>query len=147
MNYRYRVDDADIIVSEEENEHIKQDIKNGKAVVYLRDDTLAINVNFIRYIKETEQITEEQEKRNDEQLKLGAPQWVEPSDDEAEHRKIVLDSYENTSTSALFGGGEKKDCTRCGVNHYIPVVRDMCLPCLIKTIKEGKVAAKEYKDI
>ena len=138
MNYRYRVDDADIIVSGEENEHIKNDIKSGKSVVYLRDDTLAINVNFIRYIKETDHLTDEQERQKDEALKLGAPQWVEPSDEEAERRKIVLDSYKNTSTSELFGGGEKKDCARCGENHYIPTVRYVCLPCLIKTIRAGK---------
>jgi hypothetical protein len=142
-NFKYRVDNEDIIVNPEENEIIKNKIKSGASVVYLRDDTLALNVNFIRYIKETNEPTIAQQDETDNGLKLNAPQWVEPSDDEAERRKIVLDSYKNTSTSALFGGGEKKDCTRCGENHYIPVVRDMCLPCLIKTIKEGKVAGKK----
>jgi hypothetical protein len=81
MNYRYKVDGEDIIVSQDENDRIKDEIKSGKSVVYLRNDELAINVNFIRLIRETEQLTDEQEKQNDERLKLRAPQWIEPSEE------------------------------------------------------------------
>lgn len=70
MNYRYRVDNADIIVSPEEDQKIKNDIKAGKSICFLRNDMLAINVNFIRYIKETDSLTEEQEHNREEVKKL-----------------------------------------------------------------------------
>ncbi len=61
MNFKYRVDNADIILSPQENEKVKADIKAGKTMSYLRDDKLAINVNFIRFIKETGEMTPFQE--------------------------------------------------------------------------------------
>lgn len=142
-NHRYHFLDEDFVVSADEHDYIVNSLKEGKSQVILRDGNLIMNLSLGFSAVETDHLTDEQEKRNDERLKLGAPQWVEPSDEEAERRKIVLDSYKNTSTSALFGGGEKKNCTQCGENHYIPVARDMCLPCFIKTIKEGKVAAEK----
>ena len=140
VNHRYHFIGEDIIVSADEHEYILEALKNGKTQVILRDGNLIMNLSLGFSAVETDHLTDEQEQIKDEALKLGSPQWVEPSDEEAERRKVVLDSYKNTSTSELFGSGEKKDCARCGENHYIPTVRTLCLPCLIKTIRAGKEA-------
>jgi hypothetical protein len=136
-NYKYRVDNEDIIVNPEENEIIKNKIKSGASVVYLRDDTLALNVNFIRYIKETNEPTIAQQEEIDGGLKLGAPEWVEPSDEEGERRKKLLDSYKNPQAKGftnVAGSGDHKKCEKCEVVHFIPAARTLCLPCLMKTV-------------
>lgn len=68
MNYRYRVDAQDIILSKEE--HKKFTSTGGKQIVFLRNGELAINPIFVRYIKETEQLTIDQEKNRYENLQL-----------------------------------------------------------------------------
>lgn len=101
MNYRYRVDGTDIVVSPEENDRIKEEIKNGKSIVYLRNDGLAINVNFIRYIKETDQLTDEQEKVRDESLKLESPKWIPPTKEDIERRKKMMEDWKKKHNKDL----------------------------------------------
>jgi hypothetical protein len=139
-NYKYRVDGEDIIVSPKENDRIKAEIKAGRSMVYLRNDELAINVNFIRYIKETEQATDVEEKMSEERLKLNAPTWQEPTAEEIENRKMILDSYKNTI--GVPKGASMKECKRCKETHFIPNHRDFCLPCLVKNTREKKTNDK-----
>ena len=82
MNYRYRVDDADIILSPEEDGIVKDSVKSGKSIVYLRNGALMINMSFVRYIKETEKPTELQEQKIEDSLKITTP-------DEKEHRERI----------------------------------------------------------
>ncbi len=72
MNYRYKIDDLVVVLSEEEDGFVTGEIKKGASVVYLRGDKFAINVNFIRYRKETSELTPEQEERRYEQRSLPA---------------------------------------------------------------------------
>ena len=74
MNYRYKIDDADIVLSSEENDNVKERIKAGASIVYLRGDELAINVNFIRYIKPTDKLTDPQEAEKSKRLQLESSQ-------------------------------------------------------------------------
>jgi len=144
MNYRYRVDNEDVIVSQEENEIIKSAIKAGGSVIYLRDDTLAINASFIRYIKETEQPTDEQERKRDDVLKLEGKKWVEPSDEEAENRQKILNSYRTSGNgfSQVGSKGDMKKCEGCEEEHFIPADRTLCLPCLMKKTRESTAEKK-----
>ena len=70
MNYRYRIDNADIILSPEEDTRVKTELKKGSSIIYLRGDALAINVNFIRYVKKTHELTEEQEANRHKHIAL-----------------------------------------------------------------------------
>ena len=70
MNYRYRVDDIDIILSPEEHEVVKLDFNKGLSPVFLRGGKLALNKNFVRYVVETENLTLEQEEKRNNVLKL-----------------------------------------------------------------------------
>lgn len=70
-NFRYRVDDKDIILSEEE--HQKFTASGGKQIVFLRDGTLAINPPFVRYVVETEQPTDLQIIEREKTLRIDSP--------------------------------------------------------------------------
>ena len=92
-NFRYRVDNEDIIVSPEENEIIKSRIKAGASMVYLRGNTLAINVNFIRYIQETDQATAEEEAKRESILKLEGEKWQPPTPQDIARRKKMVEDW------------------------------------------------------
>lgn len=61
MNWRYRVDNEDFILTQQEHEYVKSLIKKGeKGMVYLRDESIQINLVYVKYAKKTEQQTEQQ---------------------------------------------------------------------------------------
>ncbi len=70
MNYLYKTIDNEIIVSEEEHQKILEAQKQGKNVIYLRNGKLMINLNFVGYVKETDELTDEQLKQKQELLRL-----------------------------------------------------------------------------
>ncbi len=62
MNWKYRVDDEDLILSEEENRQVLELQERGeKGIVILRNGDLRLNLSFIRYVKPTENLTGMQE--------------------------------------------------------------------------------------
>ncbi|MDE2218705.1 MAG: hypothetical protein KGJ58_04685 [Patescibacteria group bacterium] len=63
QNYRYQIDKEDIILSSEENELVKSKMKEGKTLIWLRNESLAININFIRSVVETNRLTPDQEEK------------------------------------------------------------------------------------
>ncbi len=89
-NYRYRIDGEDIILTEPENDIVKAGIKAGASVIYLRDDNLAINVNFIRLIKKTDQTTESQDLFRYETKKLEAPEDRKRGTSESEFDRLAF---------------------------------------------------------
>ena len=95
MNYRYRVDDADIVLSPEENDKVKAAIKAGGSLVYLRGDSLAINANFIRYIKETDHLTLPQEEERDARLRIGNRENGQPTEEDRMRRKKLNEEFLN----------------------------------------------------
>ena len=94
MNYNYRVDDANVILSPEENEKVKEAIKAGGSMIYLRGDTLAINANFIRYIKETDNLTIPQEEERSKRLMLTSEEHI-PTEEERQKRKKLNEEFLN----------------------------------------------------
>lgn len=75
MNYRYVVGDEDIILSKEEHSKILSLQEQGAGrVVFLRDGTLGLNPAHIKSVHETEQMTIEQEKQREAQLRLAEAQ-------------------------------------------------------------------------
>lgn len=105
-NFRYRVDDADIILSPEEHLKVKDAIERGTMVIGLRNWTLSINVNFIRYIKETSQLTEEQERLRREALALPSPEEIPMHPDRA--KQIFCET--RTNLPDVFGSEHPQDC-------------------------------------
>lgn len=127
MNFRYRVDDADIILSAEEHEIVKADFMAGKSPVFLRGGRVALNKSFVRYVKETESPTEEQEKKREEYLALFP-----------EHRTPVSSKLLTGLTGTrmgkgldpLFAGNSFRKCIICEQEHFIPTQNEgKCLRC------------------
>lgn len=96
-NYRYRVDNADIILSKEEDEEVKAAIKKGGSIVYLRNDALAINVNFIRYRRETDAPTEREDAE-----RLGVPGLPEFSEETIDRNRAVGEGFRQISEAGFF---------------------------------------------
>lgn len=52
-NHRYRVEDQDFIVSEEEHERIKELMTQGKSIIQLQSGSM-VNLSYFKYEKETD---------------------------------------------------------------------------------------------
>jgi len=119
MNQEYKIDSKKIILSPEEHELVSKDIANGKTIVFLRNGTLAININFIRTINPTDELTEIEEKSRIEVMRLPPEQRMS----------------KNRMTGFKVSGFKKainendKECARCKKIHFIPGDRIYCLPC------------------
>ena len=61
-NWKYRIDNNDIILSDAEHEKIKQGIKDKLPIIELREGSLAVNPSFIRFYSRTDKNTEPEEK-------------------------------------------------------------------------------------
>lgn len=70
QNYNYKVEEKEIILSQEEHDIIKANIAKGKTIIYLRDNGLIINTSFIRHAVKTDKLTEVQEDKKNDVLKL-----------------------------------------------------------------------------
>jgi len=89
MNYRYRIDGEDVIVSAEEHAKILDGIKNKINLIVLRGGKLGINPVFIRKMTETDTLTNEQEEARKKTLQLNAPAYQPPlSEDMGRIKKI-----------------------------------------------------------
>jgi hypothetical protein len=65
-NWRYKVDQEDIILTQAEHDYVRGLMKGGKkGHVFLRnnDDELDINIAFIRFFKSTEKPTDMQQRQ------------------------------------------------------------------------------------
>lgn len=71
-NYRYRIDDQDVILSSVEHEAIQEQIKLGARMIHLRGGILGINPMFVRYFKTTDSLTEPQVEERAKNLRLKA---------------------------------------------------------------------------
>lgn len=105
MNYRIRVDNADIVVSQEENDLIKRSMKGGASIVYLRGESLAVNVNFIRYIKKTDRLTEVQEEESKARMRLP------PRGESSARSGTGMSAVSHNEFFDRMGWEHKKDCT------------------------------------
>lgn len=82
MNFKYKVEEREIVLTPEEHQKVQEATSTGKTLIFLRNGTLALNISFIRWIKETDEMTEAQQKERDEVLKI-APERVEYRKDDA----------------------------------------------------------------
>ena len=87
-NFRYKVDDTDIILSNEEHERVNKAFEDGRSPVFLRGGKLALNKSFVRYVKETEQLTTLQEEENQKRLQLPLE-----TDSGLKERRTEIQSY------------------------------------------------------
>lgn len=76
MNYRYHVDKKEYVLSEEEHLQVQEAIKDGIMLVYLRNNTLAINPSFIRSLDQTTDPTPMQEAERDAVLRISPPDFI-----------------------------------------------------------------------
>lgn len=83
MNYRYKIQGEDFIFSQEEHDTIQNQIRTGShALITFRSGRLGVDTSKVAVFKETEKLTDEQEKKNDEILTLNGKKWVEPTKDD-----------------------------------------------------------------
>jgi len=73
MNYKYKIEDSEIILSEEEHKAVTENVKRGVSLTYLRGGKEAINSNFIRWIKPTDQPSELEHRPEEKRLEIAAP--------------------------------------------------------------------------
>jgi len=118
MNKRYKVDDKDFVLSEEEHNKVQSLILQGKSVISLRGGKMLINANFIRYIVETDHLTDEQEKENENRLRLKDAQenargFKRGNFEEKTHHPFFLKmGWEHNQGCACFVEGK---CEECGL--------------------------------
>jgi hypothetical protein len=93
MNYRYRIDGEDVIVSGEEHAKILEGAKNKVNLVILRGGKLGISPAFIRKMTETETLTDEQEESRRKTLRLEAAAYQPPTAKELERRQKMHEEY------------------------------------------------------
>jgi hypothetical protein len=63
MNYRYKISGENLVLSKDEHEAIQKAMDGGRhAVLRFRNNALMIDTSKITFCKETENLTEEQEK-------------------------------------------------------------------------------------
>lgn len=70
MNYNYKIDNDETIVSEEEHKKVLESVKNGKTLVVLRNGDLIINFSFVKKVIKTDKATIAQQEANEEYLAL-----------------------------------------------------------------------------
>lgn len=134
-NYKYKVGGDEFILSPEEHKAIIDGVKKGQSQFWLREGTLMVNMSITWHVQETNEPTESQQEEMDKQLKLESPKWEAPAPEEVDRRKKILEIHKTATTNgftAVMGKGEMKKCLDCGVPHFIPAQRTLCLPCLIK---------------
>ena len=129
MNYKYRVDNAEFIFSEEENKNIQAALQTGeKGMLRLRDGKIILNISFIRYIKETDEPTQEQTEKYQEQLKL-------PPEKREGYKSITGEisrpAVADTNWHKIGDDKDWKKCVKCGVSHFIPN-KEICLGCVMR---------------
>lgn len=74
MNYRYRLIDAEYVLTEAEHQYCVVQFKKGTNICSLRGDTLLINMAMLKSASKTDQPTDEEERRRGRQLQLDKPQ-------------------------------------------------------------------------
>jgi hypothetical protein len=135
-NYKYKVGGDEFILSQEEHDGIVNGVKNGQSQFWLRNGTLMINMSITWHVTQSNDPTMAQREEMDNRLKLNPHKQEELSEKEIEQRKAILDLNKSaTGFSSVLSSGGKKDCAKCGENHFIPSDRTMCLPCLLSTVK------------
>ena len=86
-----------------------------------------INMAFVGAISETDEPTQEQEKKYQEQLKL--------SPEKRENYKInETKQIRGGGLTHISAGGDFKNCKQCGVSHFIPSEKGICLGCVGKNV-------------
>lgn len=123
MNYKYKIEDKEIVVSEDEHKIISKDMQAGKSIIFLRAGKLALNSNFIRWIKDTDEMTEQQEEQRLDHLRLSPEKRTAPA-------LPRLSATTQGLEPALLSNG--KICASCKEVHYIPDDKTMCLVCIKK---------------
>lgn len=130
MNYEYKTIDKNIIVSKIEHKQITEQYKNGKSIIYLRDGNLMINMAFVGSIKETDELTNMEIKTKDEYLRLPPEKRSQATFTERKDNPII----ENTNWKKIGDDKDWKNCAECGVSHFIPDDKIICLGCVGKNI-------------
>lgn len=94
MNCRYKIQGEDIIFSLEEHEKIQSQIKtHGHALMTFRGGSIGIDTSKIAFFKETEQMTEEQEKAKDETLRIEGAKWKPPTPEDIIRRNKIVEEW------------------------------------------------------
>lgn len=128
MNYKYKIEEKEIVFSPEEHATITKAIEKGQTIIFLRDRGIAINTSFIRWVHNTEEMTAVEEKRKMEHLAL-------PPDERVSKKRNFLPTR---STGFKKLNPEDERCAICKEVHYIPEGKDTCLKC-IRTEKVAKL--------
>ena len=136
MNYKYKIEENEIVLSLEEHKIVSEEIANGKSIVFLRDGKMALNINFIRWIKETDSMTDSEIEKRNNILRILPEQ---------RHQS----SFSGELLPKRKGGFEKainesyKACIVCKEIHYIPENKELCLVCSKDKITQEKEIAKK----
>lgn len=94
MNYRYKIQGEDIILSQQEHDVIQKQIRTGQhALVTLRQGRLGIDTSKTAFFKETVQPTDEEEQTRNETLKLNGAKYQEPTKEDIARRKKMMEDW------------------------------------------------------
>ena len=125
-NYLLKVDKDEVVVSESEYSQIKEGIRSKMNLVFLREGKLAINPIMIKLIRETNRLTEAQEKEHEKRSGFSLLKEKEST------KRVFSDKFQK----AIGGeGGEFKNCEACGEYHFLVGGRDICLCCATEEVK------------
>ena len=143
MNYLIKIGDKDVIISKEEYEEIKEGIKNKSNLIFLRNGNLCINPISIKLIKETDEMTDIEIKQKDEYLRL-------PPEKRENKTSEIKNIRSGSGLAHISVGGDFKNCEQCGISHFIPEEKTICLGCVgknkfVNKLKLWKTLAKKSK--
>ncbi len=126
MNYKYKTIDKAIIVSEEEHKAITKQHAEKKQIIYLRGGKLMLNMAFVGYINETEDLTDREIEKREEYLKLPPEERSQQTFTKKEFKPLI----EGTNWQKIGGDKDWKNCKECKVPHFIPDDKEICLGCI-----------------
>ena len=107
MNYKYKMIDAEYVLTEQEHTYCVDQFKKGKSIILLREGKLGINMNFLKSWNETDHKTDSQEQQV---LKLPSAFLPEGSLDDGRRRAQGFIKISHDDFFAKMGWKHKEDC-------------------------------------
>jgi len=127
-NYKYKLIDQEIIVTEQEHQAILKKMQEGQNIIVLRKGELVINTNMLGYAKKTDKLTSLQEKENHKRLAV-------PPNEREGIKELIGISKQASGLDRIINQTDKM-CAGCKKIHYIMGESKYCLGCRRRTIKE-----------
>ncbi len=122
-NFLYKIDQEEFILTPEEHKKVIEAQEAGYSMVTFRNDTLGINCEpgRLKFFKETNRLTEEQEKGVEKQLRLSS----------GHRRTITNQSLQGFQKLITHEQSDFKKCGACGEMHFL-AGRSICIVCNCK---------------